>query len=46
MMEKLKGMRCRESIGRMATVPNEKFEGVFAQIEDEIAKEIASLRGE
>ncbi len=46
MMEKLKGMRCRESIGRMATVPNEKFEGVFAQIEDEIAKEIASLGGE
>jgi V/A-type H+-transporting ATPase subunit A len=45
-MERLKGMKCRESIGRMATVPNEKFEGMFAQIEDEIAQEIASLGGE
>jgi V/A-type H+-transporting ATPase subunit A len=45
-MEKLKGMRCRESIGRMATVPNENFEGPFKKIEDEIKKEIASLGGE
>ena len=33
MMEKLKGMKCRESIGRMATVPNETFEGPFKEIE-------------
>jgi V/A-type H+-transporting ATPase subunit A len=46
MMEKLKSMRCRESIGRMATVPNDNFEGTFKNIEDEIEKEIASLGGE
>lgn len=46
MMEKLKSMRCRESIGRMATVPNDNFEGTFKNIEDEIQKEIASLGGE
>jgi len=46
MMEKLKGMRCRESIGRMATVPNENFEGPFKSIEDDIVDEIASLGGE
>jgi V/A-type H+-transporting ATPase subunit A len=46
MMEKLKGMQCRESIGRMATVSNDNFEGVFKNIEDEIEKEIASIGGE
>jgi V/A-type H+-transporting ATPase subunit A len=42
-MEKLKNMRCRESIGRMATVHNDNFEGSFKNIESEIEKEIASL---
>jgi V/A-type H+-transporting ATPase subunit A len=46
MVEKLKNMKCRESIGRMATVRNENFEGTFKNIEDEIEKEIASLGGE
>jgi V/A-type H+-transporting ATPase subunit A len=46
MVEKLKSMKCRESIGRMATVPNDNFEGTFKNIEDEIEKEIASLGGE
>jgi V/A-type H+-transporting ATPase subunit A len=46
MMERLKGMQCRESIGRMATVPNDNFKGTFKNIEDEIQKEIASLGGE
>jgi V/A-type H+-transporting ATPase subunit A len=41
-----KNMKCRESIGRMATVRNENFEGTFKNIEDEIEKEIASLGGE
>ncbi len=45
-MEKLKGMKCRESIGRMATVPNENFEETFKKIEDEIVNEIASLEGD
>jgi V/A-type H+-transporting ATPase subunit A len=42
-MEKLKNMSCRESIGRMATVHNDNFEGSFKNIETEIEKEIASL---
>lgn len=45
-MEKLKGMQCRESIGRMATVPNDNFNPTFKKIEDEISKEIASLGGD
>jgi V/A-type H+-transporting ATPase subunit A len=46
LMERLKEMKCRESIGRMATVPNESFEAPFKKIEDNITKEIASLGGE
>ncbi|UCG70459.1 MAG: V-type ATP synthase subunit A [Thermoplasmata archaeon] len=46
MMEKLKGMKTRESIGRMATVPNDNFENTFKNIEEDIVKEIASLGGE
>lgn len=45
-MEKLKSMKCRESIGRMATIPNDNFEGAFKNIEDEIKTEIDSLGGE
>jgi vacuolar-type H+-ATPase catalytic subunit A/Vma1 len=45
-MEKLKGMQCRESIGRMATVPNDNFDPTFKKIEEEIADEIKSLGGD
>jgi V/A-type H+-transporting ATPase subunit A len=45
-MEKLKGMQCRESIGRMATVPNDNFDPTFKKIEEEIAEEIKSLGGD
>jgi V/A-type H+-transporting ATPase subunit A len=45
-VEKMKAMQCRESIGRMATVPNDTFEDAFAQIEEEIVSEIASLGGD
>ena len=45
-MERMKAMKCRESIGRMATVDNDNFEGAFTQIEDEIVKEIASQGGD
>jgi V/A-type H+-transporting ATPase subunit A len=45
-VEKMKAMQCRESIGRMATVSNDTFEDAFAQIEEEIVSEIASLGGD
>jgi V/A-type H+-transporting ATPase subunit A len=45
-MERLKGMQCRESIGRMATVPNDNFDPTFKKIEEEIAEEIKSLGGD
>jgi V/A-type H+-transporting ATPase subunit A len=45
-VEKMKAMQCRESIGRMATVSNDTFENAFAQIEEEIVSEIASLGGD
>ncbi len=45
-VEKMKTMKCRESIGRMATISNENFEDTFAQIEKEIVSEIASLGGD
>jgi len=46
MMEKVKAMQCREAIGRMATVSNERFPDIFKAIEEEIAEEIASLGGD
>jgi V/A-type H+-transporting ATPase subunit A len=46
MMEKIKAMECRESIGRMATVSNERFPEIFKAIEEEIAEEIKSLGGD
>jgi V/A-type H+-transporting ATPase subunit A len=45
-VEKMKAMKCRESIGRMATVSNDIYESAFAQIEEEIVSEIASLGGD
>ncbi len=45
-VEKMKAMKCRESIGRMATISNDTFEDAFAQIEEEIVSEIASLGGD
>ncbi|KAA0003240.1 MAG: ATP synthase subunit A [Thermoplasmata archaeon] len=39
----LKELKCRESIARMATVPNEEWEKRFKEIEKEMEKEIGDI---
>ncbi len=46
MVEKIKEMKITESIGRMATEPNDKFDEKFAIIESELESEVTGLRGE
>jgi V/A-type H+-transporting ATPase subunit A len=43
-LEKIKGMKCRENIGRMATVPNNEYKTVFKQLENEMIQELTSLK--
>ncbi len=41
--EKLKNLKCREDISRMATIPNEKFEEVFEKISEEMENDIRKV---
>ena len=41
--DKLRGLKSREAIARMATVPNEEWQKRFKQIEEEMEKEMEKL---
>ena len=42
--EKLKELKCRETIARMATIPNEDYEKQFEKIEKDMEKEFEELK--
>ncbi|RLF49962.1 MAG: ATP synthase subunit A [Thermoplasmata archaeon] len=45
-IDKIRALKCRERIARMATVPNDRYEEEFARIREEMEKEISVLMKE
>ncbi len=44
-VERIKSLKCREPIGRMATASNEKFQSLFTKLHKEMREEVRDLTG-